>query len=76
VRGRGRCGAPNGSNCCSVVTVTRLDAHRNFDELAAPGGNVDHVSIVFNAGHPGVAEPHYHVVLWHVSKAEEKLVAK
>ena len=59
-----------------MVPLKDLDAHRNFDELAAPGGNVDHVSIVFNAGHPGVAEPHYHVVLWHVSKAEEKLVAK
>ena len=23
--------------------------------------------IVFNAGHPGVAEPHYHVILWYIS---------
>jgi hypothetical protein len=21
----------------------------------------------YNAGHPGVAEPHYHVVLWYAS---------
>jgi hypothetical protein len=21
----------------------------------------------FNAGHPGVPEPHYHVVIWYVS---------
>jgi hypothetical protein len=21
----------------------------------------------YNAGHPGVAEPHYHVVIWYVS---------
>jgi hypothetical protein len=47
-----------------------------MDELAAPGGKVDHVSIQFNAGHPGVEEPHYHIVLWHVTKAQEKLVAK
>jgi hypothetical protein len=25
---------------------------------------------------PGVEEPHYHIVLWHVPKAEEALVAK
>jgi hypothetical protein len=37
---------------------------------------VDHVSIYFNAGHPGVDVPHYHVVLWHVSKKEEARVAK
>lgn len=59
-----------------MVPLKDLDAHKNIDELAAPGGNVDHVSIDFNAGHPGIAEPHYHIVLWHVSKAQEKLVAK
>jgi len=25
------------------------------------------VDLYFNAGHPGVAEPHYHVVVWYVS---------
>jgi hypothetical protein len=59
-----------------MIPLKDLDAHKNIADLAAPGGNVDHVSILFNAGHPGVAEPHYHIVLWHVSKAEEKLVAK
>ena len=29
------------------------------------GGNL--VSSVYNAGHPGVAEPHYHVVIWYVT---------
>jgi hypothetical protein len=59
-----------------MIPLKDLDAHKNVADLTAPGGNVDHVSILFNAGHPGVAEPHYHIVLWHVSKAEEKLVAK
>jgi hypothetical protein len=49
---------------------------KKFDDLASPGGRVDHVSLYYNAGHPGVPEPHYHVVLWHVSKAHEQLVAK
>jgi hypothetical protein len=37
--------------------------HKAIADLAAPGGNVDHVSIEFNAGHRGVPEPHYHIVL-------------
>lgn len=59
-----------------MIPLKDLDAHKNIVDLAAPGGNVDHVSIEFNAGHPGVPEPHYHIVLWHVPKAQEKLVAK
>lgn len=59
-----------------MIPLKDLDAHKNMGELAAPGGKVDHVAIEFNAGHPGVEEPHYHIVLWHVPKAEEKLVAK
>jgi hypothetical protein len=59
-----------------MVPLKDLDAHKNTADLAAPGGNVDHVSLEFNAGHPGVAEPHYHIVLWHVSKDQERLVAK
>lgn len=47
-----------------------------FNNLAVPGGAVDHVDVQFNAGHPGVAEPHAHVVLWHVKAAEESRVAK
>jgi len=48
---------------------------KRFDDLAAPGGKVDHVDIYFNAGHPGVEKPHAHVVLWHVAQAEETRVA-
>jgi len=48
---------------------------KRFDDLAAPGGKVDHVDVYFNAGHPGVEKPHAHIVLWHVSKADETRVA-
>jgi hypothetical protein len=44
--------------------------------LQHPAGKVDHVSLYYNAGHPGVEEPHYHIVLWYIPKAEEALVAK
>ncbi len=59
-----------------MVPIKDMDAQKKFDDLAAPGGKVDHVSLYFNAGHPGVTEPHYHIVLWHVPKAQEQLVAK
>ena len=59
-----------------MIPVNELDQHKAFNGLAAPGGAVDHVSLYFNAGHPGVEQPHYHIVLWHVSKADEARVAK
>jgi uncharacterized protein len=58
-----------------MIPIKDIQAQQKFD-LAAPGGKVDHVSLYYNAGHPGVQEPHYHVVLWHVPKAQEQLVAK
>lgn len=59
-----------------MLPVKDLNPDKRFDDLAVPGGQVDHVDVYFNAGHPGVEEPHVHVVLWHVPKAEEARVAK
>jgi predicted small secreted protein len=57
-----------------MVPVERLQAQETFDNLeAAEGAEVDHVDLYYNAGHPGVEQPHYHIVLWHV--AEENRVA-
>src|SRR5690242_11697772 len=63
-------------NTIYMVPLKDIDAHKTIDNLKAPGGNVDHVTMYYNAGHPGVEEPHYHIVLWHVSKKDEALVAK
>jgi hypothetical protein len=59
-----------------MLPIKELNPNKRFDNLAAPGGNVDHVDVYYNAGHPGVPEPHVHVVLWHVSVADEARVAK
>ena len=59
-----------------MIPLKDLDGQKGFPDLAAPGGKVDHVTISYNAGHPGVPDPHYHIVLWHIPKAEEQLVAK
>ena len=59
-----------------MIPLKDMNDKQKFDDLRSPGGRVDHVAIYYNAGHPGVPEPHYHIVLWHVSKAKESLVAK
>jgi hypothetical protein len=59
-----------------MVPIKDIDEHKKIDALKSPGGTVNHVSMYFNAGHPGVEVPHYHIVLWHVSPSKESLVAK
>lgn len=59
-----------------MVPVEDIQAQKKFENLKAAGGTVDHVDMYFNAGHPGVEKPHYHIVLWHVAKADEARVAK
>jgi hypothetical protein len=58
-----------------LPTEDLTNKDKRFDDLASPGGKVDHVDVYFNAGHPGVEKPHAHVVLWHVPKADETRVA-
>lgn len=62
----------------STIYMIPLEELQNqkFEDLAAPGGKVDHVEVYYNAGHPGVEKPHAHIVLWHVSKKDEARVAK
>lgn len=53
-----------------MIPLEDLDGHRALTGLDASDAPVDHVDVVYNAGHPGVPEPHYHVILWHVPAAE------
>ena len=50
-----------------MVPMKDLEAKKAFNNLEVAKEKVDHVDLYFNAGHPGVAEPHYHVVVWYVS---------
>lgn len=51
-----------------MIPLKEINDHKAFNNLAvAEGQKVDHVDIYFNAGHPGVPEPHYHVILWYIS---------
>src|SRR5438067_9729537 len=44
-----------------MIPVKDITAHKALNDLAAAKEKVDHVDMYYNAGHPGVAEPHYHV---------------
>lgn len=60
-----------------MVPIKDIDDHKTFDGTApAFAPKVDHSTIYFNGGHPGVDMPHYHIVLWHVSKDGEQRVAQ
>jgi hypothetical protein len=54
-----------------MIPLKDMNAQKAFLGLkTGKGEQVDHVDVVFNAGHPGVAEPHYHFILWYVSPAK------
>lgn len=50
-----------------MVPMSDLTGQESLTGLDAADQPVDRVDLHFNAGHPGVPEPHYHVILWHVS---------
>ncbi len=54
-----------------MIPLKDIEQHKKFDDLAVAHEKVDHVAMYYNAGHPGVEEPHYHIVIWYVSKADE-----
>jgi hypothetical protein len=58
-----------------MVPIKDINDHKTF-EAPAFAGSTNHVSIYFNAGHPGVDMPHYHFVIWHVPQKDEERVAK
>lgn len=53
-----------------MVPLKDINAHKKFD-LNVAKERVDHVDLYYNAGHPGVAEPHYHIVLWYIPEDQE-----
>jgi hypothetical protein len=60
-------------NTVYMIPVADITARKTFEELAAGGGAVREVDFYYTPGHPGVDQPHYHVVLWHVPKETAEL---
>lgn len=56
-----------------MVPLAAMNAQQQFKALGVAGTEVNSVDIYYNAGHPGVAEPHYHITLWHVNPADAEL---
>jgi hypothetical protein len=56
-----------------MIPLADIEGQKQFDNLAVGAENVESVDLYYNAGHPGVEAPHYHVVLWHVSEADAEL---
>lgn len=63
-------------NTTYMIPLALMTPDMNLNDLKAPAGTVDHVDIMYNAGHPGVAEPHIHIVLWNIPVDQENRVAK
>lgn len=61
-------------NITYMIPLKDIDGHKNFDALGgvAAGVKLNHTDIQYNPGHPGVEEPHYHVVQWLISPAAVK----
>jgi hypothetical protein len=59
-----------------MIPLKDMNAKKGFTDLKVGHARADHVDIVYNAGHPGVAEPHYHVIVWYVSPARAASLAK
>ena len=49
-----------------MVPMEDMQAQTSFSGLDVAGDEVKSVDLYYNAGHPGVDKPHYHIVLWHV----------
>lgn len=53
----------------TVYTVAMRElASLGLEDLRADGRAIDHVSIYVVPAHPDVPDPHFHIVLWHVSR--------
>jgi hypothetical protein len=53
-----------------MLPLKDLRVRTSFNDLAVAHAKTDHVDIYANNGHPGVPDPHYHVVLWYISREQ------
>lgn len=56
-----------------MTPMEDLEAGTAFNDLALGAPEVVATDIYFNAGHPGVEQPHAHVVLYHDAEAKSRL---
>ena len=56
-----------------MVPLKDFEQHKAFAGLTVGESKAVQVDITFNAGHPGVETPHYHITVWHVKPETAKL---
>ena len=56
-----------------MTPMEDLEAGTAYNDLTLGAPEVVATDIYFNAGHPGVEEPHAHVVLYHDAEAKARL---
>ena len=59
-----------------MLPLKDMDDHKKWDEVKGLPAPADHATFYFHPGHAGVEMPHYHLVIWHVSRKGESLVEK
>jgi hypothetical protein len=60
-------------NVTYMVPLKDLDARKNFEDMGSKLGDlkINHTDFTYNPGHPGVEEPHYHIIQWLISKQRQ-----
>ncbi len=60
-------------NVTYMVPLKDLDAQKKYEDLGSKLGRlkIDHTDLVYNPGHPGVEEPHYHVIEWLITHKQQ-----
>lgn len=56
-----------------MTPIKALEGGTSFNDLAVGDPDVTSVDVYYNAGHPGVEEPHVHIVLFHGADAKARL---
>ena len=63
-------------NVIYMIPLKDFDEHKSLHDLgenvASMGLKVDHTSLDFNPGHPGLQEAHYHVTEWLISPSQQR----
>jgi Putative peptidoglycan binding domain len=57
-----------------MLPLRDLRSNKPFNSLVTAPAEVHHVDIYYNNGHPGVPDPHYHVVFWHIPPEQAALL--
>ncbi|MEO8848759.1 MAG: hypothetical protein ABI440_09055 [Casimicrobiaceae bacterium] len=60
-------------NVTYMIPLKDFNDHKNFDDMGGKLGNlnINHTDFIYNPGHPGVEEPHYHIIQWLVTKQQQ-----